>query len=168
MHDRPVLDMNVDLEAFFKICVPSILNNIRGNEQPQWGIMTVQHMLEHLVVPLNFAIGTFRVPVFMPEEKIPRQRDFLFSVYGLPKNFKAPFLPADRNPPLMTASLEDAKQFLSDTIQRFFDCISSDQFTTETHPVFGPLNSREWLIFQYKHFNHHFMQFGLLPVGSGV
>src|SRR4051812_48187521 len=162
MQDRAILNMDVDLEEFFKMKVPQIIDDIKGDEIPEWGIMTPHHMLEHLTLPLNFAIGTFKVPLFVPEEKIPRQREFLFSVYGLPKNFKAPFLPAEGTVPLMTKSLEDAKIFLKQTVQRFFETIDSPAFTTENHPVFGPLVRHEWLIFQYKHFSHHFMQFGLI------
>src|SRR3954470_20469505 len=166
MHDRPILNMQVNLEEFFQTEVPAIIDVIKGDEQPLWGIMTAQHMLEHLVLPLNFAIGTFKVAVFMPEEKIPRQREFLFSVYGLPKNFKAPFLPADGNMPLMTKDLNEAKSFLKETVQKFLSVINSTDFNIETHPVFGHLNKNEWLIFQYKHFSHHFMQFGLIPIAT--
>src|SRR5438128_184222 len=102
MQDRAVLNMEVDFEDFFTTKVPKAISDIKGDEQPQWGLMSVQHMLEHLVLPLNFAIGTFKVPMFMAEERIPRQREFLFSVYGLPKNFKAPFLPAEGTMPFMT------------------------------------------------------------------
>jgi oxepin-CoA hydrolase/3-oxo-5,6-dehydrosuberyl-CoA semialdehyde dehydrogenase len=164
MRDRAVLNMEVDREDFLRSVAPAIIDDIKGDEQPLWGMMTVQHMLEHLTIPLNFAIGTLRVPAFIPEEKIPRQREFLYSVFGLPKNFKAPFLPADENPPYMTKTLDEAKTLLKQTIQRFFEAIQSSEFSTENHPVFGPLNTYEWLIFQYKHFSHHFMQFGLIPL----
>ncbi|MDB5228697.1 MAG: phenylacetic acid degradation bifunctional protein PaaZ [Bacteroidota bacterium] len=166
MQDRPILDMQLNLDDFFQTGVYEIMDQINGGEQPLWGMMTVHHMLEHLVLPLNFALGTFKVPVFMPEEKIPRQREFLFSVYGLPKNFKAPFLPADKNMPLMTKDLTEAKSLLKETIEKFLASINSPGFNTETHPVFGHLNRGEWLIFQYKHFSHHFMQFGLMPIAT--
>ncbi len=29
------------------------------------------------------------------------------------------------------------------------------------HPIFGPLTPREWMIWGYKHSDHHFRQFGL-------
>lgn len=162
MQDRTILDMQVDFDDFFRTKVPAVIDSISGEEQPAWGMMSVQHMLEHLVLPLNFAIGTFKVPVFTPEEKLPRQREFLVSVFGLPKNFHAPFLPPGQNPPLMTATLEEAKTFLKLTIQRFLDTVADPGFSTETHPIFGSLNREEWMIFQYKHFQHHFLQFGLL------
>src|SRR5665647_1064979 len=117
MQDRAILNMEIDLGDFFREKIPPIIDSIKGKEQPAWGMMTVHHMLEHLVLPLNFAIGTFKVPVFTPAEKLPRQREFLYSVFGLPKNFQAPFLPAGQNPPLMTADIEEAKVFLKQTIQ---------------------------------------------------
>lgn len=161
--DRPKVDMDIDLEDFFRSKVPQLIDSVNGEEQAQWGMMSVQHMLEHLVLPLSFAIGTLKVAIYTPEEKLPRQREFLHSAYALPKNFQAPFLKAGENPPLMCKSLEEAKALLKDTVVRFLDVVNDPAFATEAHPVFGLLDRQGWLVFQYKHFTHHFSQFGLLP-----
>lgn len=162
MQDRPILDMNVPLEDFFRARVPAIIDAVKGNEPAQWGLMNVHEMLEHLLFPLNFALMDPEMVTLTPEEKLPRQREFLVSEYGMPKNFKTPLLPLDKTLPLAYPELEDAKQTLKDTIQRFLEVINAPDFTTKAHPVFGPLNKEQWLIFQYKHFSHHFRQFGLL------
>ncbi len=161
MQDRPVLNMDVNFEDFMRTKAPQVIQNIKGTEMPQWGMMTVHHMIEHLVFPLNFATGVIHSPIFTPEEKLPRNKEFLHSHYGLMQGFKMPLLPKDENPPLMTKSLDEAKTLLSGTIDKFLHSVDDPAFTTANHPIFGKLNRDEWLIFQYKHFMHHFMQFGL-------
>lgn len=162
MEDRPVLDMNVDFEKFLKEDARVVITNIRGDEQALWGMMTIHHMIEHLVFPLNFATGVIAAPILTPEDKLPRNREFLGSHYGLMKHFKMPLLPRDENPPLMTDNLEAAKALLFQTMDKFQESVDAPDFEEANHPIFGKLNREQWYVFQYKHFMHHFMQFGLV------
>lgn len=162
LQDRAILDMTIDLEDFFQVTIPKIIDDIKGDEPAIWGMMNVHQMLEHLLFPLNFATTTNPIILVTPEEKLQRQREFLISEFGMPRNFKTPFLPADKTVPLINQNLQDAKEMLKDTIQQFLAVVNVPGFTTKLHPVFGQLNKQEWLTFQYKHFSHHFMQFGLL------
>lgn len=164
MEDRPILDMSVDFEAFLKVRAREIIGAVRGDETPLWGMMTIHHMLEHLVFPLNFATGVIQAPIFTPEEKLPKNREFLHSPYGLMRGFKMPLLPKDENPPLMTDSLEAAKALLFQTMDRFQENVDAPGFDGADHPIFGRLDRKQWYIFQYKHFMHHFAQFGLVQV----
>lgn len=162
MQERTILDISIDFEHFFQVKIPAIITSIKGNEIAKWGLMNVHQMLEHLLFPLNFAIATTPIILITPEEKLPRQREFLMSVYGMPQNFKTPFLPADKTVPYIHENMEDAKTELKNTIQEFLKIINDKDFTTKLHPVFGQLDKHQWLLFQYKHFMHHFSQFGLI------
>ena len=162
MQDRAILDMSIDLEDFFQTKIIHIIDHVKGDESANWGMMNVHQMLEHLVFPLNFAIIENPIILVTPEEKLPRQREFLMSIYGMPQNFKTPFLPVDKTVPLIYQNLEDSKTLLKETIVKFLKVINAPDFTTKLHPVFGQINKQQWLFFQYKHFSHHFMQFGLL------
>mgnify|MGYP000846818498 FL=1 len=162
MQDRAILDLTIDLEDFFQTKIPQIIDNIKGNEPANWGLMNVHQMLEHLLFPLNFAITENPIILVTPEEKLPRQREFLMSEYGMPKNFKTPFLPIDKTVPLIKQNLEDSKILLKETIQQFLKIINAPDFKTKLHPVFGMIDKQQWLTFPYKHFSHHFSQFGLL------
>ena len=164
MQDRTILNMQIDLEDFLQKKVPVIIDNVKGDERAKWGLMNVHHMLEHLLFPLNFAITENPIILVTPVEKLSRQRDFLISEYGMPENFKTPFLPVDKMVPLIKNELNESKEMLKHTIQEFLKTINTPDFSVKLHPVFGQLNKQEWLIFQYKHFSHHFMQFGLLPL----
>ncbi len=162
MQDRAIVDMNIDLEDFFQTKTVQVIEAITGDEQPLWGMMSIHHMLEHLVFPLEFVLFNEKVQLITPAEKLPRQREFLYSEYGMPVSSKPPFLPKDETVPLKTATLQEAKDQLKRTISQFLHTINKPDFTTLLHPLFGRLDKREWLIFQYKHFMHHFMQFGLV------
>jgi oxepin-CoA hydrolase / 3-oxo-5,6-dehydrosuberyl-CoA semialdehyde dehydrogenase len=162
LEDRPLIDMSVDQHAFFKVRVPEIINGLTGEEQPEWGMLTAQHMVEHLIFPLQFATGELKVGNVVPPEKQARQREFLMGPYGMPKNFKMPLLPADSLAPLIGKTLQESKDLLLQKVQAFLDRIDDPAFETELHPIFGDLDKAGWLAFQYKHFYHHFTQFGLL------
>ena len=162
MQDRAILDMHINLEDFFSIRISQVIDTVKGDEVAQWGLMNVQQMLEHLLFPLNFAITVNPIILVTPEDKLERQREFLVSEFGMPKNFKTPFLPKDKTVPLIKQDLQESKQLLKETIVQFLNVINASDFTTKLHPVFGQLDKQGWLTFQYKHFSHHFMQFGLL------
>ncbi len=162
MKNRLVLDMNVSMEDFLSIRVPKIIENIKGNEQAKWGIMNVHEMVEHLIFPLNFVSMNPEMIIITPLDKIKTQQLFLKSEFGMPKNFKFSLLPEDRTLPILYPDLNVAKQKLNEAIDKFLNTINSPQFSKKTHPIFGKLNREEWLIFQYKHFIHHFEQFGMI------
>lgn len=162
LQDRPILDMSIDKDDFFKMKVPAIIEAITGEEKPLWGMMTAQHMVEHLIFPLKFVDSGMNVQVLVAAEKLPKQRAFLMSEFGMPQNFKMPLLPADTLPKLMGESLQVSKSMLMDALDNFFTVLDDLSFTTLPHPLFGDLNRDEWLTFQYKHFYHHFSQFDLV------
>lgn len=162
MQDRAILDMQIDMEDFFRKKVVHIIDAVTGDEQAKWGMMNVQEMLEHLIFPLSFVTTDTPIIQLTPDEKLPRQREFLTSVYGLPQNFKMPLLPADKTVPLIQQNLQDSKELLKETILQFLTIINTPDFDTKLHLIFGQLDKKGWLTFQYKHFSHHFMQFGLI------
>ncbi len=166
MTERPLLHIPEDIEAYFRCEVKAIIENVKGDEKALWGYMTIHHALEHLVMPINFALGIFPMQVLTPADKLERNRDFLFSDYGLMRNFKFPLLPKDAPPPLMTGSLAEAKEMLNSKIDEFLAKINESDFTTAIHPIFGILDKEGWLQFQYKHFVHHLSQFGLVSINS--
>jgi len=159
---RLVLEIPADLEGFFRTDIPVILSKLTGDEKANWGIMTVHHMLEHLVLPLKFVTREVNPPLFTPIERLERMHTFLLSDYALSQNFKIPLLPEESTVPLETPDIYEAREKLLSKINEFLDIVLEENFTPIQHPIFGMLNSREWLLFQYKHFHHHLSQFGLL------
>lgn len=165
MAERSIVLPQSDIEDFFKSKINRYIDEIKGDETALWGDMTVHHMLEHLLFPLDFAITDSKLIIFTPEEQLPKLNAFLHSDLGLIKNFKTPLLPKDKLVPLQQAQLDDAKKILKERIVLFIESINKSGFTSKVHPIFGILNKEEWLSFQYKHFTHHFSQFGILFQG---
>ncbi|QQR97852.1 MAG: DUF1569 domain-containing protein [Sphingobacteriales bacterium] len=159
--DRPILNIPTDIEQYFATDVFDKIDAINGNEQANWGLMTSHHMLEHLALVLTFPLGRINLPLFTPEEKLEKNREFLHSNYGMMQGFKFPLLPKDKVPELSTKNIAEAKLLLKETIEAFLSKINEEDFDTALHPIFGQINKGEWLIFQYKHFAHHFSQFSI-------
>ncbi|MDZ4666575.1 MAG: DUF1569 domain-containing protein [bacterium] len=127
-----------------------------------WGTMTPQHMLEHLLLPLQFSRGQFEVPLVMPLDKVEKvKRIMLLSDAPLKRDFVAPFIGAGLQP-LNFASFELAQTELLAETDRFLAFWEKHPEAVFTHPIFGTLNRDEWYLFHRKHFTHHFSQFGLL------
>jgi hypothetical protein len=114
-------------------------------------------MLAHCVRPLALAMG----------EAEAKPAGFLMALLGkLVKKTvlsEKPFkqnLPTD--PTFVTTAgtfeFEDARAQLVSTINRFIE--KQDIVPDFKHPFFGKLTKEEWGKSQYKHLDHHLMQFG--------
>ena len=126
-----------------------------------WGSMTAQHMLEHMLLPLQIGRGVLSVEVITPSEKVEKTKLlFLMSEAPLKRGFPAPFL-KDGLQDLNYKNLDEAVEALQNEINSFVDFWENNPDSVFNHPVFGPLNKQEWMKFQSKHFTHHFTQFGI-------
>lgn len=138
-----------------------LLSRLEPNTPAHWGTMTAQHMVEHLILPLQIGRGVFKVEVVTPEAKVGRVKQLmLLGEAPLKKGFAAPFLPEGLLP-LQFENLTLAIEALKKETEAFLLFLETYSDSSSTHPVFGPLNKEEWLLFQSKHFTHHFSQFGL-------
>lgn len=140
----------------------AVLAGLPHDIKPQWGTMTLQHMIEHLADNFRVSNGTVKTPVYTLAEKVEQlKRISLLSDRDFPKGVKSPLVPGEPMP-YRTASVEKAVTSLKEEMAKFEQHFAGKNGHTENHPVFGPLNYDEWIIYQNKHFKHHFRQFGLL------
>ena len=146
--------------SFDTIDIKHALRDLKPSTPPQWGLMTAQHMVEHLAFVLRAANGKLKVEVITPEEKLPKMKAFLQTDNPLPKNFKLPLLP-EKPGSYECKNLYEAIEMLEKEIVDFKNHFAADQDKIEAHPTFGHLNYGEWESFQNKHFAHHFEQFGI-------
>lgn len=147
--------------AFFKEA-PEILDQLKADAQPQWGLMTAQHMVEHLIVTYKMAIGRIKIPLAIPEEKAGRNRAYLIQDSPMRRSVPSPTGNNDLQP-LRSGSLEEAIDKLKSEIKKFGEFIEQNPDHVAIHPFGGELNANEWLLFTQKHMKHHFIQFGLIP-----
>ncbi|MFY8020550.1 MAG: hypothetical protein ACOVP1_05105, partial [Bacteroidia bacterium] len=83
---------------------------------PIWGSMTAQHMLEHMLLPLQIGQGKLKVDVITPPEKIEKTKLlFLMSEAPLKRGFPAPFLKEGLQD-LNYSNLEEATDALQNEI----------------------------------------------------
>jgi oxepin-CoA hydrolase/3-oxo-5,6-dehydrosuberyl-CoA semialdehyde dehydrogenase len=127
----------------------------------QWGRMTPQHMIEHLIIVLKISNGKLRLKQAVSDEEVQLRRKFLMSDMMFEKNIKNPLL-GDELPKLRNASLDEARDKFLEEIDDFYNFFKENPDSKPAHPLFGELYKSEWERFHLKHFTHHFSQFGLL------
>lgn len=143
--------------------IQDCLSQLKAETKPKWGIMSPQHMLEHLEYTYKIASGEIQdFEVATPEKILEKVHNSLYNYDKFPKNTKFPQLENDK--------LDDLKYpDLTTAIENFK--VQREAYKTyfKAHPeaklkniVFGELNRYEWYLLERKHLNHHFEQFGLL------
>ncbi len=137
------------------------LGPLHENTLPLFGIMTAQHMVEHLTITLKLSSGRINYPLFTPtEQQIQWKESLLYTDMEFPKAIKAPGL-KDSLMPLKYQSLEIAKVQLINSITEYNAFFLENPSAKTNHPRFGMLNHDEWELFHPKHFKHHFGQFNI-------
>ena len=136
------------------------LQHLSLQSEAKFGILSPQHMVEHLTLTLKMAAGRIPIPEIVPTEKqLAQKQALLFTDLPFPQGIKAPGLPDTlldlRYPNLETAKAELIKSY--DAYQLLFQ---ENPMKHTPHPGFGPLNFEEWELFHTKHMDHHLGQFG--------
>lgn len=140
----------------------SSLDKLSEQTKPLWGIMTPQHMIEHLIAAVQMSNGKVEFKECMnPEKKLPVLKKILMSPRPLPKNFVNTVI-GEGLKPLLLPNLDNAKKNLKEELNNFYKYFESNPSAKPLNPTFGPLNKEEWAQFHKKHFTHHFTQFGLI------
>ena len=148
--------------VFLTITAPELLEGLKTEKTPKWGVMTAQHMVEHLGLTVKISNGKKNVQLVTPIEQLEIKRTFLFGKMPFPKNVKISGVTTTELNTLKFEDLETAKKALYSEIQDFLTYFEGNDGLKPMHPVFGELTKAEWMLFHQKHFNHHFLQFGLL------
>jgi Protein of unknown function (DUF1569) len=149
--------------VFDKTRIAALLRQIAPDAVPDWGLMTPQHMVEHLAFGVCMSNGKQPQPLMIPAEKVEKAQSRLFDpLWRMPSGFKAAFMPEDRPLPLEKTDYEAAIEALLIEIDDFEQFFDKNPDTTPTHPYFGDLNRAGWLVLHHKHFSHHLRQFGLI------
>jgi hypothetical protein len=136
------------------------LNRLRRLEvsaRPRWGRMTAHEMVCHLVDSFGVAAGTkYASPATGPFQRTMVKWIALRTPFSWP--YGVPTRPeieqgAGGTPP--SDWVQDCEK-LRNAIIRF-----PAQPTLGIHPVFGNMNRSDWLVWGYRHVDHHFRQFGV-------
>lgn len=139
----------------------SKLKSLKVDQQPEWGIMTPQHMVEHLIVTTKISNGGLSVPCKIPAEQIPQYKAFILeSDQEMRQGIKANGMEGLLD--LRYASLEASIEKLEEEIDKFNAYFEENPEAKITNPVLAEIGYEDWKTFHKKHFTHHFKQFSLM------
>jgi len=137
-----------------------LLAKLQPETKPLWGIMSAQHMVEHLILAVKMSNGKIQTECFNPPEKLLALKRYLMSSRPLPKEFVNPLIGAGLKP-LQYSSLSEAIAVLKIEIEGYYSYFEKNPDATLVNATFGELNKIEWDVFHEKHFKHHYTQFGI-------
>ena len=81
--------LNTYSEQVF-LSIPARLRALDGDEQPIWGLMSPQHMVEHLVGSCMISNGKAQVKCIFEGDELAERRKFLFSDVPYQRNITNP------------------------------------------------------------------------------
>ena len=141
----------------------TLLKKLNGDEKPEFGLMTPQHMIEHLAQTIRFSNGKAPQKLVFKSE-VAKKIKFLITQTNneIQPGFKAPILPKDK---LLDLDFENIVEAINNLIIEIDDF---EQFKREKpnskpiNPVMGEMELSDWDIFHNKHIRHHLRQFNLI------
>lgn len=143
--------------------IQEALDALTETTKAEWGIMTPQHMIEHLEHTYKIASGEIQdFEIATPEKILEKVHNSLYNYQAFPKNSNFPLLEKDTLDDLKHPDLETAKTKLIEAREAYKTFFKEQSEAILKNIVFGDLNKYEWYLLERKHLNHHFEQFGLL------
>ncbi len=149
-------------QEFTRANVEGSMSLLTEATSANWGIMTPQHMVEHLEDQFQVALGKTSEKLAIPEAKVERYQESLFNYRKMPKEFKHPDLDPDKPAKLRYDNLEAAKTAFFKAYDEYEAYYKANPEAVHLNPMFGPLDKELWDLMHRKHFHHHFEQFDII------
>ena len=138
-----------------------LLKSLNTTKKPEWGIMTPQHMVEHLIVSMKMSNGGFIIPCRIPKEEIPKYKEIVLNpAIEMQKGIKAGGMEGLLD--LRFPTIEAAIDKLENEIDKFHQYFEANPEILVVNPVVDEIGYEDWIIFHNKHFKHHLNQFNLI------
>ncbi|MGS2727681.1 phenylacetic acid degradation bifunctional protein PaaZ [Psychroserpens sp. BH13MA-6] len=143
--------------------IDACLSKLSEDMKPKWGIMTPQHMIEHLEFTYKIAAGEIQdFEVATPEKILEKVHASLYNYEKFPQNTNFPLLEKDTLAELKHPDLTTAIEKFKTQREKYLEFFKEHPDATLKNLVFGELNRYESYLLERKHLNHHFEQFGLI------
>ncbi|MEM6632496.1 MAG: hypothetical protein AAF694_22690 [Bacteroidota bacterium] len=147
-------------KSFLTEEVLPLLNTLKADTQPAFGLMTAQHMVEHLTWVTKSSSKRNGEPAGEPTQ---RQLGFKrFIEQGAIFEHR----PSDKTkadlPPLKYGSLTEALEQIPVAIERFYSLFENNPGFKSYTSFTGELSFEELELMHYQHFRYHMWQFGLV------
>ena len=138
-----------------------LLKKLKGDEKPQWGVLSAQGMVEHMTDSIGIAWERLKEPMQTAPEFLEKAKGFAMSDKPFKPNTKNSYM-SETPAPLRNKNMEEAIQELENEIFLFTSHFKFNEGVIVTNPFFGDLNYQEWLHLLHKHAVHHLKQFSLM------
>jgi oxepin-CoA hydrolase/3-oxo-5,6-dehydrosuberyl-CoA semialdehyde dehydrogenase len=139
------------------------LSQLKEDAKPKWGIMTPQHMVEHLEYTYKIASGEIQdLEIATPEKILEKVHNSLYNYDKFPLNSQFPLLEKDTLDSLKHSDLTTAIENFKTQREKYLEYFKENPDAKLNNMVFGEMNKYEWYLLERKHLNHHFEQFNLL------
>ncbi|WP_178990033.1 phenylacetic acid degradation bifunctional protein PaaZ [Winogradskyella schleiferi] len=143
--------------------IEELLSKLKEDTKPKWGIMTPQHMIEHLEYTYKITSGDIQdFEIATPEKILEKVHASLYNYDKFPKNSQFPQLEKDKLDDLKHPDLETAIEKFKAQREKYLEYFKEYPDAKLKNLVFGELNRYESYLLERKHLNHHFEQFDLL------
>ncbi len=140
-----------------------LLRMLKETEKPEFGLMTPQHMIEHLAYSLRFSNGKKPQKCVYGKEIANKIKFYITQTENEMKpGFKTPILPSDKLIDLNYENIEKAINGLIAEIEDFEIFKKKNPNAKPINPVMGEMEFSEWEMFHNKHIRHHLRQFRLI------
>jgi oxepin-CoA hydrolase/3-oxo-5,6-dehydrosuberyl-CoA semialdehyde dehydrogenase len=139
------------------------LHKLTDNSKPKWGILTPQHVLEHLEHGYRILSGEIQdFDIVTPEKILDKVHNSLYNYEKFPHGTAFPTLKKGEVEDLIHPDLETAKAKFLEAREKYTTFFNDNPEAILKNMVFGELNKYESYLLERKHLNHHFEQFGLI------
>ena len=153
--------MEKEITHFFYITLTNSLGNLKEDSKAEWGTMTAKQMLMHLIQSskmMHFGNNT----LLIKEEYVKKAITFLYTDKAIKKGLVVPNDIGFNFTNNINEDIEELKAELINSSKNMINFLTQNTEFKAIHPYFGELNTKQWILFQKKHYLHHLSQFGLL------
>lgn len=143
--------------------VTECINKLTENSKPSWGILTPQHLLEHLEQGYRIMSGEIQdFEIATPEKILEKVHNSLYNYDKFPRGTQFPTMKKGELEDLIHPDFETAKAKFFEARENYKTFFKENPQAIMKNMVFGNLNRYESYLLERKHLNHHFEQFGIL------
>ncbi len=140
----------------------SRLKNLDKDATPQWGLMTPQHIVEHLAFSVAISSGKGPQHLYSQQEVADAiKQKIIYTDAELTPGVKNPIL-GDELPALVHKDMQAAIENLKAELDYFEEYFNTNPQAKTTQPRMGLMDKTEWITLHNKHFTHHFKQYNLV------
>jgi oxepin-CoA hydrolase/3-oxo-5,6-dehydrosuberyl-CoA semialdehyde dehydrogenase len=152
--------MEKNKKDFLQNDVPQLLSMLNSDREPNFGLMTPQHMVEHLTWVIKSSVKRYGEPEESPTDRQLGFKKFIENgavfQHRPSKKTKADL------PELKFGSMDEALEKIPEAISRFYNHFEANPGAKSYSPIMGELSFDELELFHYMHIRFHLWQFGLL------